>query len=462
MINSKCGLGMVGLFGLVYNFCENRILKMSPERAASRARRLYSLGNRVKNFRLRTAIQHAYESSPFYHRVFDEAGLKPSDVRTFEDLPKIPFTMPHDLASDPYQFLAVPKDQIFEVHTSAGTTGKPKKVFLTRRETEAGTFFAAVGYRMWGVRSKDVVQVMFSIGGEWFTGLTTVQAFKKLGLLVIPAGTFPTPEEQIRSMQEYGVTVVTGTPSYLHMLTDEGGKYAELRKLGVRMVFLSGEPWSESLRKRLMDAWDCPLIYDGYGLTEVGVVAHECDRFNGLHLNEAYVYTEVVDPKTGEVIEEEEGELVFTPLDREATPLLRYRSGDLSRLILDPCECGRLTHRIARVKGRSDEMLTLGTAENVSPALLESILSEIPGVREYQLVVTKEGHKDLLTFRLEAQGPKEKVSNLLRDSLLKRSTFRQDIQITRTIADPVVEILPPGALRKDKIKAKRIVDLREK
>jgi len=454
---------MMVILARLYDFSEAALMRGSPERIASRWQRLRSIAKRLQRLRLRRAVWYAYLNSPFYHRLFDEIGLKPSDIRTLEDFSKIPLTEHHHLSRDSYQFLAVPKSRIFEIVTTSGTTGPAKRVFLTKQDVERRTLLGAVGFSLLGVHRGDVAQVMWRPFGAGSTTFQLTLTLRRLGLLALPMGTIPTPEEQIRSIQENGVTILTGSPSFIHMLTVEGRRYAELDKLGVRKIFLSGEPWPESLREKLREAWNCPFVQDSYTMTEIGHVATECSMFNGLHLNEACVYTEVIDPKTGETMEgEEEGELVHTPLNQEGTPLLRYRSGDISRFILEPCECGRPMRRIARIKGRSDEMVKLGTSWSVFPSIMDFLMFEIPGIVDYQLVVTSDGYKDHLTFRVEVKEPKEDILSLVRAAMLKATRMRYDIQVTKTIAEPIVEVLPPGSLRGDGTKPKRIIDLREK
>jgi phenylacetate-CoA ligase len=435
----------------------------SPETNARRMPVYLSLAKRVENLRLRQTIGYAYERSPFYHKLFDEARLKPSDIKTRKDLAKIPFTVPRQLSNDPYQFLAVPRSQVFQVHTTAGTTGRPKKVFYTKREVESLAEGGAIMYSSAGMSKKDVAQIMFAFGGTgWMVGFDLMRGFERLGSLVIPAGTYPAPEEQIRTMQEYGVTVIAGTPSYIHRLTEEGESYTDLSKLGVRRILLAGEAWPESLRKRLREAWNAE-VFDCYGMTEGGLGV-ECRMHDGLHVVDAVCITEIIDPKTGEVLEgEEEGELVFTHLMREASPLIRYRSGDISKFIPAPCGCGLPGRRIARVKGRSDDMIKLGTGENVAPTTIDSAVFEMPGVTEYQLVISRKGFQDLLTFRLEVEESKGDILGLLKSSLLSKLSFLPyDMEVSKTIAYPVVEILAPGSLKTSKIKTRRIIDLREK
>jgi len=456
---------LYALLASLYDISQAMLMKGSPERVTARWRSLHSLSKRLERLRVKRAVWYAYHKSPFYHRLFEKVGLHPSDIKTLDDFRRIPLTESSQLLSEPYQFLAVPKNRIFDVGASSGTTGAAKKVFFTRREVDRKTFFSAAGFSLLGVRRGDVAQVMWppSPYATISSNDSLTHAFRRLGIFTIPRGTIPTPEEQIRSIQEYGVTLITGSPSYIHMLTVEGCKYAELSKLGVRWIFLSGEPWPESLRNRLKEAWNCQFVHDAYFMTEVGGIASECNLFNGLHLNEVGLYTEIVDPKTGEAVEgEEEGELVFTPFDREGTPLLRYRSGDVSRSILGPCECGWPTHRIARIKGRTDDVVKLGTSWNVYPSMIDSLIFEIPGILNYELVVTKTQYKDNLTFRVEVDGPNEDLPSLVKAAMLKSTRMRNDMEVSKIISEPVVEVLPKGSLAGDGRKAKRIIDLREK
>lgn len=415
---------------------------------------------------LRRTVEHAYENSPFYRRKFKDLGIRPHDVRRKEDLAKLSFfTTPQDIMEDPFQFLAVPREKVQYMWTTAGTTGKPKVVFFTKDDISLMVKTISLGLILHGVREEDVAQICFAYGmPSWIVGILFQDVLEKIGCLIIPAGNQRSIEEQIENMVTYGTTLVFATPSYLHRMTEEGRKIVDLRSLKVRMINLGGEPFSESFRRYLEDTWDAK-VYDGYGMVETGtLVAGECFMHNGLHITPG-IMVDVVDPQTGEVLGDgEKGELVFTTLFRKAMPLIRYRSGDISRLLPDEsCACRVIpTPKIARVQGRVDDMTFMGTAENIYPSQFDEILLSIEHVLGYQLIIDKEGYKDTLLFRVETDLPSEGLESEIVDRLYRGMPFlRHDITYSQTIVEPTVNFIEPGSLCADSpLKAKRFIDRR--
>jgi phenylacetate-CoA ligase len=415
---------------------------------------------------LRRLVQHACQNSLFYRSKVAEAGSDPSTIRSAADLPRLGFfTLPTDLQADPFRFLAVPREQLFYVMSSSGTTGEPKIVFFTRQDWEINTRIVSSGFRLLGVRPSDVAQILFAYGNpSWPTGDVVQRGLEQLGVFVVPMGNAAPVAKQIATMRRFGTTMLIGTPSYIHRLTEEGAALCDLRSLGIRLIRLGAEPWSEALRCRLAEAWGAE-VYDAYGMVELAVAgAGECPAFNGLHLS-PYVLVEVVDPKTGQPVPRGElGELVFTTLLRQATPLLRYRSGDLGRLLPDErCSCGVLpTERIDRIAGRVDDMLFLGTGENIFPAQLEAALTGVPGLIGFQVIVEKDTYRDRLRVRVEAAAPSAELAEAIRQALYAGVSFLyHDIVHTQTIEPVQVEFLTPGSLQRESpIKIRTVVDRR--
>jgi len=309
--------------------------------------------------RLKDTLEKVYKDSPFYRKMFKENGLNPSKFKSLKDLSLIPFTTRQDLRDNfPYGLLSVPLEKVIRLHTSTGTTGKPKAVLFTQKDIDQASELIARSMRMTGAKRDDVFQNMMSYG--LFTGgLIFHYGAEKLGLLVIPAGTGNT-ERQIQLMRDFKTTVIHITPSYALYLADvmEDMGLDPKHDLSLRIAYLGAEPYSEETRVKIQDIFGVDA-YNSYGLSEMNGpgVAFECREKEGMHLWEDNFIMEIIDPSTGKVLEDgEEGELVLTSINREAMPILRYRTGDLTYIYPERCRCGRTHRRIARLKGRVDDM----------------------------------------------------------------------------------------------------------
>jgi phenylacetate-CoA ligase len=415
---------------------------------------------------LRRQIAYTAQHSPYYRDKFAQLGLHARAIRTARDLPALGFfTFPSELRADPARFLAVPREQVVAAIPSSGTTGQAKIVYFTKRDWDSIQGTISVGMAIMGVGPADVAQILFAYGRPaWPSGYLTQAGLERLGVLTLPAGNALTVEQQIEMMQTFGTTLIFSTPSYLHRLTVEARELYDLRSLGVRIIRLGAEPWSEPLRALLQDAWGAQ-VYDSYGMIELGVAAAgECRALAGLHVS-PYVLVEVVDPQTGEVLPRGElGELVYTTILRQATPLLRYRSGDLGRLLPDEaCPCGEVaTDRISRIAGRTDDMLILGTGENTFPAQFEAALTPIPSLTGYQVIVDKVEYRDCLRVRAEIAGPTDGLEARICERLYDALDFlHHDIHQSGVIAPLEIEFLTPGTLQGETaIKVRRVVDRR--
>lgn len=419
---------------------------------------------KYQNHLLRKTMKYVYENSPFYRSRFKERGIKYDDISRKEDLTKLQFfTIPQHIQADPFQFLAVPREEIQYMMSTAGTAGKPKVIFYTKNDMSKLVENMVRGLDFLGVSKKDVAQICYCYGQPfWLVGPTLQRGLEEAGCFIIPSGNQGRVEGQIELMTTYGTTLLFGTPSFIHRLTEEGRKIVDLRSLKIRMITLGAEPFSESFREYLEKNWDAK-VYDSYGLAEMGyLVAGECSAQNGLH-TVADTLVEIVDPKTGEVVEYGEvGELVFTTLSRQGVPLIRYRSGDISRFLNDEtCDCGIPTDKIARIKGRVDDMTFLGTGENVFPVQFDEALLPLSGVLGYQLIIDKEGYKDALYFNVETDAPSEELRQKIVERLYRVPFLNYDITASKTIAEPVIKFVKPGELLgNDSIKAKRFIDER--
>jgi phenylacetate-CoA ligase len=421
---------------------------------------------RYQDHMLRRTVWHASLHSPFYRRKFASLGISPRAVRTQADLPKLGFfTTGRDLQANPFDFLAVPRRQAVRIVTTSGTTGPPKVTFYTRRDWNQLIAKLHVGFVLVGTSPDDVGQIMFCAGTPTWVGGTLIQAaLERLGCLVVPLGNAPSPQAQVEAIRTYGSTYLFGTPSYLHRVTEEGKRLMDLRSLGVKRIYVGAEPNSREFRDYLEEVWGAKA-FEGYGLQELGAgVAGSCPHKEGMHLD-LYVAVEVVDPLSGEPVPDgQPGELVLTSLGRMATPLIRYRSGDLARLLPDePCPCGMIpTRKIGHILGRTDDMIFLGTGENLLPSELSRVMIQVPEVEGWQMVVGKEGYRDTVCLRVETLRRSDDMVTQIVEALYRCVPFiRHDVFESQTIAPPVVEFLEPGTLQSaSPVKIRPVVDMR--
>jgi len=381
----------------------------------------------------------------------EKAGVTPEDIKKPEDLRRLPFTTKQDMRDAyPTGLLACEKRELVRYHASSGTTGKPTVVAYTKNDIAAWTECMANCLETAGVTEDDTFQVILGYG--LFTGaLGFHYGAEAIGAAVVPTGGGFT-ERQLLLMEDLGTTVLTSTPSYaLHLA--ELIRERNLRdRIPLRMVILGGEAWSEAMRERIEKELDVVAI-DSYGLSEIigPGVAMECGCRSGLHLNSKHFLAEINDPVTGEVLPEgEEGELVITTLTKEAMPLVRYRTRDLTRLIPEPCPCGRTGVRLARVKGRSDDMLII-RGVNVYPSQVEALLARIPGMSlNYQLEVSEKDYLKELTVHCESETAlDEEASSRLARFASKKLNEGLGIRVG-------FNLLAPGALERSTGKAVRI------
>ncbi|WP_225811242.1 phenylacetate--CoA ligase PaaK [Streptomyces spinosus] len=404
--------------------------------------------------RLRASLRHAYENVPFYRASFDKAGVRPEDCRTLDDLAHFPFTTKADLRENyPYGMFAVPREKIRRLHASSGTTGRPTLVGYTDNDLSMWADMVARSIRAAGGRPSDVVHVAYGYG--LFTGgLGAHYGAERLGCTVVPASGGMTAR-QVQLIQDLEPSVIMVTPSYMLTLLDEFERQGvDPRSTSLRVGVFGAEPWTERMRREIEERFAIDAV-DIYGLSEVigPGVAQECaETKDGLHVWEDHFYPEVVDPITGEVLPEgERGELVFTSLTKEAMPIVRYRTRDLTRLLPGTARAFR---RMEKITGRSDDMVIL-RGVNLFPTQIEEIVLRTPGVApHFQLRLTREGRMDALTVRAEARpdAPPE-----VREAAARAIGAAVKDGIGVSVG---VEIVEPESLERSVGKIRRIVDLR--
>jgi len=411
---------------------------------------------RIQTERIRRIVRYAYRNVPFYRKRFDEAGVKPDAIKTLEDVARIPFTVKTDLRDNyPLGILAVPQNRLYCLHASSGTTGKPIFVAYTHGDLQRWTRLMGRTFDVAGAKKGDIVQNMYGYG--LFTGgLGFHYGARAVGATVVPSSAGNT-KRQLMLLKDLQSTVVACTPSYMVYLCEasraEG--YDPKTDFALRVGLFGAEPWSEEARKRIEDVFGL-RAHDCYGMSELygPGVAIECEQRNGLHVWGDEFLVETINADTGEVLESgKEGELVITMLSREAMPLLRYRTRDLSRVLEEKCGCGRHHIRIQRIKGRSDDMLIVGGV-NVFPSQVEHVLMNVPGLGDqYQIVVS---HEELDRLAVKVETPKDRLNDA---ELLKR--IQTDLLATLGIYARV-ELVEEGALPRTEGKAQRVLDLRSK
>lgn len=410
--------------------------------------------------RLKSIVRYVYDHSAFYRQRFKSAGIEPGDIKSLSDIAKLPFTRKVDLRDTyPTGMFSAPKSEVVRYHVSSGTTGKPTVVGYTKGDIEAWSDSLARALTSVGLGRDDTMQVAYGYG--LFTGgLGLHYGAERIGAAVLPVGTGNT-ERQIELMQDLGTTAIACTPSYFLYIMETAEKMGvsikddTLLKTGI----FGAEPWSLETRKRIENATGINA-YDIYGTSEIsGPLFTECLQKNGIHIWGDMFLTEVIDPKTGEPVEDgERGELVFTTLNKFALPLIRYRIGDLSILDSEPCECGRTHPRIMRILGRTDDMLII-RGINVFPSQVESVLMNIPEVGDHwQILVDRQGPLDIMTVRVELteSGFSDKIGDLMR---LKKNISKELKGVLNIAAE--VDLVEPGTIPRSEGKAKRVIDKRK-
>lgn len=413
----------------------------------------------IQSCKLIKMIENCYNRVPFYKKLLDEKGVSPEDIRSIDDITKLPFTSKNDLRDNyPFGLFAVPKEDLARIHASSGTTGKQTVVGYTKNDIDVWSRSAARAIVAASGTKSDYVHVSYGYG--LFTGgLGLHYGAEKMGATAIPVSSGNT-SRQIQILKDYGSNILCCTPSYAlyigETMRDMG---IDPKSVPLRAGIFGGETWSENMRLEL-ESLLCIKAYDIYGLSEIAGpgVAFECEEQNGMHINEDMFFPEIIDPDTQEVLPNGSyGELVFTCIGKEALPLIRYRTRDICRLESDPCSCGRTLIRMSRPRGRTDDMLII-RGVNVFPSQVEHVLLSLGLEPNYQIIVDRKNNLDTMEVKVEMS------DKLFSDTVRHIEQYARDIaskmQSTLNIGVKVTPV-EPQSLERFEGKARRVIDKRK-
>ena len=411
--------------------------------------------------RLKETVKRVYEKVPAYRQKMIDKGVTPDDIKTLKDLAKLPFVTKADLRDNyPFGLFAVPKTDLVRIHASSGTTGKPTVVGYTKKDldvwTECVTRIAVAG----GANPEDISQICFGYG--MFTGAFGLHyGLEKLGATIVPSST-GNSEKQIMFMQDFGTTLIVATPSYALRLAEVANQMGiDPKSLSVKKALVGSEMLTDAMRDAMHKAWgDDILVTSNYGMSELmgPGVSGECEYACGMHINEDFFIPEIIDPVTEEVLPAgEKGELVVTCISKEGLPLIRYRTKDITRLIYEPCKCGRTTVRMENLSGRSDDMLKI-RGVNVFPSQIEEVVLSVEELGpHYEIIVTRKDFSDRLEICVELLNPTDTFSELERITAKVKNKLKTVLGL-----DAKITLVSPNTLQRFEGKAKRVKDLRPK
>jgi phenylacetate-CoA ligase len=415
---------------------------------------------KLQNARLQETVARVYGNVPFYQNKFKELGITPHDIKSIHDISKLPFTKKQDLRDNyPFGLFAVKQDAVVRIHSSSGTTGKPTVVGYTKSDMDVWNEVMARVFTMCGVNSEDTVHNAYGYG--LFTGgLGVHNGAETVGATVVPSsGGFTS--RQLLLMKDFGATVLTSTPSFaLHLAeTAQNEGYDLKNDFKLKCGIFGAEPTSEGLKEEVSRVWGIKY-YEVYGLSEIigPGVSNSCCESKDLHIFEDHFYPEIINPETGEVLQDgEKGELVITSLTKQALPIIRYRTGDITSLDRTPCRCGRTHVRMKSVMGRADDMLIVNGV-NVFPSQVEHVLANIDGISlNYQIIADKKGYLDILEVMVEV------TEQMPLDSIGALEKLQKDIQaalLNNLYINAKIKLVEPRSIERSMGKAVRVIDKR--
>ncbi len=403
--------------------------------------------------RLKTILDYAAANSAFYRKLYGDQGVSASEITTLADFEKLPFSDKYDLRNAyPLGLQAVPDEKVVRIHSSSGTTGNPVIIPYTAGDVDAWATMFARCYETAGITNLDRIQITPGYG-LWTAGIGFQAGCEKLGAMAIPVGPGNT-EKQLQLMQDLGSTVLCATSSYALLLSEEINRRGIRDTIKLKKGIIGSERWGDLMRARIAEDLGIEL-FDIYGLTEIygPGIAIDCECHEGMHYWDDYFYFEIIDPETGRILPDGEiGELVITTLKKEAAPLIRYRTHDLTRILPGDCPCGRKYPRIDRILGRTDDMIKV-KGVNIFPGQIENVIKAVPGLSsEYQIVIAHTEGKDVMTLRVEVEPGADKRS--VSEAVV--GTFKAKIGIKISC-----EALDIGDLPRSEKKSKRVFDYRE-
>ncbi|MCL2143632.1 MAG: AMP-binding protein [Methanomassiliicoccaceae archaeon] len=411
-------------------------------------------------FMFRQQMRYAEENSAFYRDRFKKEGVRADDIVTYEDLEKVPFTFPSELAAEPMLFYAVSRTKMTREFTTTGTTGTRKSIGYTAKDLIMKVDIIAAVLKGARMTPADSIHILFPAVDEWDPSIMVAGACRIAGHRSSICSSSDI-SEQLRIMKENGTTFLIGLPSFIYRITTLMSSVTDLRALGIRKVISSSEPLSESMRSALERAWGCKVL-DIWGMTELGLgCAIECDEQDNMHADEANLLFEVIDTDTGKHVPNGTvGELVVSTLTAEGTPIIRYRTHDLMAIFDPPCKCGsRFNIKLSKPHGRTDLQFKVGMGYKIYPLMFDDILFSFPEVVDYRLSITKGSFKDILTFSVESTDRS--------DGFAKKivSSVSEIMEIADGIADdligtPIVDFVDIGSIKYSSAKAVKIIDMR--
>ncbi len=413
--------------------------------------------------KLKETVRRVYERVPAYRDKMDAAGVKPEQIRELKDVRQLPFTTKQDMRDFyPYGLFAVPRKELLRIHASSGTTGKPTVVGYTARDLDVWRECVARLAVAGGARDDDIAQICFGYG--MFTGaLGLHNGLERVGAAIVPSSTGNT-EKQLMYMKDFESTLLVATPSYAMRIAEVALQMGmdPKKDLKIRTLLVGSELMTEAMRGELYKVWGEDVnLTQNYGMSELmgPGVSGECLELHGMHINEDHFLAEVIDPATGEVLPPgEKGELVVTCLSKEALPLIRYRTRDITRLFYEPCACGRTTARMENLSGRTDDMLKI-RGVNVFPSQIEEVLVNTEGIGpNYEVVVERKNHSDVLTIKVEPAAESMMDSYAALERLEETMAYKMHMMLG---LDAKICLVSPNTLQRFEGKAKRVKDLRK-
>lgn len=413
--------------------------------------------------RLKTTVKRVYEKVPYYRAKMDEIHIKPEDIKCLADLSKLPFTTKQDMRDTyPFGLFAVEKKELRRVHASSGTTGKPTVVGYTNKDLEIWSECVARLAVAGGASDEDMAQICFGYG--MFTGALGLHyGLERVGATIVPSSTGNT-QKQIMYMQDFGTTLLVATPSYALRIAEVAAQMGiDVKKdLQIKIGLVGSELMTEAMRQEMFRVWGSDMkLTQNYGMSElIGPgVSGECLFLNGMHINEDHFIAEVIDSRTGEVLPPgKKGELVVTCITKEALPLIRYRTKDITRLMYEPCACGRTSARMENLSGRTDDMLKI-RGVNVFPSQIEEVLLNINSCGpHYEIIVGRKNHTDTLEIKVEVSADSLMDSYKELENLTKEVNGRLKMVLG---LDAKISLVSPNTLKRFEGKAQRVTDLRK-